>query len=96
MMEAIRISITENSNGNLFANAGLTTLFRFRKENVIGPQWHFFPEGNYSPVIFYGDEFPWEYFENLCRATFFIYMHVDEYPGEVKVVQGRKLLPKSC
>jgi hypothetical protein len=92
MMEAIRIGIEQNAYGNLFATAGRTTLFRFRQDNVTGPQWRFYPEGEYQPVIFAGEEFPKEYFENLCKAKYFIEMHVDRYPESVQVVKGKNLL----
>ena len=91
-MESIRIGIEQNQYGNLFATAGRNTLFRFRQDSVIGPQWMFYPEGEYAPVIFEGEEFPEEYFNNLCKATYFIQMHVDEYPQSVEVVKGRKYL----
>jgi hypothetical protein len=91
-MEAIKIGIEQNAHGNLFAAAGRTTLFRFRQDNVTGPQWRFYPEGEYQPVIFEGEEFPTEYFENLCKAKYFIEMHVDRYPESVQVVKGKKLL----
>ena len=92
MMEAIRIGIEQNAYGSLFATAGRTTLFRFMQDNVTGPQWRFYPEGEYQPVIFYGEEFPEEYFENLCKAKYFIEMHVDRYPESVQVVKGKNLL----
>ena len=91
-MEPIRIGIEQNSYGELFATAGRTTLFRFRQYNVTGPQWRFYPEGEYWPVILEGEEFPKEYFDNLCKAKYFIEMHIDQYPEEVKVVKGKKFL----
>ena len=96
MMEPIRIRIEQSAYGNLFATVGhtkfYTTLFRFRQDNVTGPQWRFYPEGEYQPVIFEGEEFPTEYFENLCKAKYFIEMHVDQYPESMEVVKGKKFL----
>ena len=92
MMEPIRIGIEQNAHGNLFATAGRTTLFRFRQDNVTRPQWRFYPEGEHQPVIFTGEEFPEEYFVNLCKAKYFIEMHVDQYPESVEVVKGKKFL----
>ena len=96
MMEPIRVKIEQNAHGNLFAIVGhpklYTTLFRFKQEDCTGPQWQFYPEGEYQPVIFEGKEFPKEYFENLCKAKYFICMHIDEYPEEVNVVAGKKYL----
>lgn len=88
----IRIGIEQRySDKVMFAMAGRTVLFSFKKTNVIGPQWKFWPsEHTVQPVTFDGDAFPMSYFKDLCRARFFTEMGVDEYPGEVTVVKGQK------
>ena len=95
-MEPIRIRIEKNGYGELFATVGsqkfYTNLFCFAPDNTTVPQWRFYPEEDGSPVIFDGEQFPEDYFKNLCKAKYFIAMHVDQYPEEVKVVKGNKHL----
>ena len=100
-MEAIRVKIEQNCHGYLFTSVGhskcKTSLFCFRQDNVATPEWRFFPEFpekmvEITTVIFEGTEFPQKYFEQLCKAKFFVMMGVDEYPEEVNVVAGKKYL----
>lgn len=88
----INIKIERNQYGSQFAIAGYMTLFQFEARNTIGPQWYFWPAGNYSPVIFDGEEFPMDYFTNLCRAKYFVEFGIDKFPDTVKIVKGKKLL----
>ena len=93
----IRIRIEQSGDGMMTATVGhpklYVRLFKFERCNVIGPQWRFWPsENTVQPVTFDGEQFPEEYFKNLCRARFFTEMGVDQYPEQVTVVKGKKLL----
>lgn len=92
----LNIKINKNQYGSRFAVAGIVTLFQFEPRNTIGPEWFFWPNGQSTPVIFHGEEFPMEYFVNLCKAKFFADFGVDEYPDSVKIVQGKKHLKYDC
>lgn len=78
--------------------AGRTILFKFRRTSVIEPRWEFYPGGQFNPtpVIFTGQDFPREYFDNLCRAAYLMYMGVDEFPDKVTIARGRKYIDWSC
>ena len=83
----------ENTSGScsLTAHAGAILLFYFEYRDWEN-KWYFWPNTDFNPTVFDKPEFPMEYFENLCKAKYFICMHIDEYPEEVNVVAGKKYL----
>lgn len=90
----IRVSIKEQKipmATHYEVTAGCTTLFEFSR-SVWGTGWVFRTWGGRRLASFEGEEFPMEYFENLCRATYFVEFGIDEFPERVYIHSGKKYL----
>ena len=91
----IRVSIRpymSGAYGTVYAvAAGRTTLFEFYRNTTTGG-WGFRTFGWRRLASFESEEFPMEYFENLCRATYFVGFGVDEFPEKVYIHNGKKYL----
>lgn len=87
----LKITVLRAENGNLAAYAPYE-LFQFiwRKETL---SWLFWLRGNYNPYSFPGKEFPRKFFEDACRAVFFI-KNGGPMPDNAVIVEGEELIKK--
>lgn len=90
----IEITITKNEYGSQFATIDHNlVLFQFDPRNHDGgKQWYFWPTANFRPKIFNTDEFPLEYFENLCKVKYFLHVDDSAIADTVKIIGGKELL----
>ena len=89
----IRVSITERKimrRTYYVVTAGRTTLFFF-EINFLG-MWTFRLPGGRSLASFGSEAFPRKYFDDLCRATYFVEFGVGEFPERVLLHKGKKYI----
>lgn len=89
----IRVSITETktlSRTFYIVAAGRTALFSFEIDSLCG--WAFRLPGGRRLASFDSKEFPRKYFDDLCRATYFVEFGVDEFPEQVLLHKGKKYI----
>ena len=91
MILDITIKADKYGNGNLFA-FGPYELFQFDWRKETG-SWLFWLRGNLDPDSFLGKEFPMKYFEDACRAKFFI-KNGGPMPDGINIIEGKELLEK--
>ena len=80
-----------HKGGNLSAVVGDTTLFVFNYRRELNA-WLFWIPGrsDLDPIVRKQRAFPWEYFEDLCRAVYFLYFDGPLYNSAgVDVVSGK-------
>ena len=76
-----------------FAVSNGIALFQFEPRNHDGgKQWYFWPTTNFRPKIFNTDEFPLDYFKELCKALNFLYVDDSKVADTVKIIEGENLL----
>ena len=95
-METLKIEITQNEYGSLFASTNnKALLFQFEERGLddgLGKgKWFFWPHGNFMPVKFTGT-FPMTYFLNLCKSLAFILGDKEEMASEVEIVEGENFI----
>ena len=90
-METINIKIETEGGRTLSAKCGCLQLFLFEYRDD-DKKWCFWPNDWFAPTIIEGEEFPAEYFSNLCRAKYFCWTGTDVWPENVKIVAGKKYL----
>lgn len=89
----IRVSIIETKTliRTLYiVTAGRTALFSFEINSLGG--WYFRLPGGRRIASFDSKEFPRKYFDDLCRATYFVEFGVDEFPERVLFHKGKKYI----
>ena len=85
----LQITILKNRYGSLFACAPYE-LFQFEYR---GGYWYFWLRTQYDPDMFPGKTFPKEFFENACRARYFI-MNGGPMPVDIEITEGEELIEK--
>ena len=88
----LNVTITTSKYGSLFACAPIKLFqFEWRKKES---RWLFWLRGELDPDSFPGKEFPRKYFEDACRAKYFI-KNGGPLPESVTINQGEDLITRA-
>lgn len=85
----LQVEIIRDKYGCLFACVPSFMLFKFvyRPEKDL---WLFWLGSHFNPVMFAGKKFPEAFFNDACRAKFFILNGGPAMHDSVKITKGRR------
>lgn len=88
----LNVTIKINKYGSMFAYAPFELFqFEWRKDEK---RWLFWLRGQFDPDSFPEKEFPMKYFEDACRAKFFI-KNGGPMPDSIVIDAGKELITKA-